>query len=174
MDAIVESKQRGLVRVLAGLGIRHIGGTAARILAERYGNVDDLAAASEDELAGIDEIGPITAESVHTFFASDAGKRVVNELKAAGVDMTAPKTAAPAKDSPVSGKTIVITGSFDAFDRKELTEQLQALGAKVTGSVSKKTDIVIVGENAGSKLDKATELGIETWDEARVGKVVKA
>lgn len=175
LAAIGEAKKRGLVRVLAGLGIRHIGANGSRILAGQFGSLDALMAASQEEIAQLDEVGPITAESVHTFLHSDAGAHVVDELKQAGVGLTAPKAAAPveAGDSPFAGKTIVITGTLESYERKELTERLQALGAKVTGSVSKNTDLVIVGEKAGSKLAKAKQLGVETWDEAKLLKALK-
>ncbi len=168
LAGIEESKTRGLARVLAGLGIRHIGSTAARILAETFGNVDALMGANVEELAAVEEMGPITAGSVHQFFHDRAGRHVIEELKEAGVDLTAPKRQKPKGDSLFSGRTIVLTGTLERYDRKALEEKLTALGAKVTGSVSKKTDLVIAGEKAGSKLDRARALGIEVWDEARL------
>ena len=169
LAGIEQSKSRGLTRVLAGLGIRLVGGTAARTLAEHFGSMEALAAANLDDLNAIDDIGPVTAESIHSFLHNQVGRHVVAELRQAGVKLTQPRRR-PKADSALSGKTVVITGTFDAFDRKQLTAQLQALGAKVTGSVSQKTDLVVVGEKAGSKLDKAQELGVETWDEKRLVK----
>lgn len=167
LAGIENSKGRRLTRVLAGLGIRHVGGRAAAILAQHFGDVDALTDADVETLSAIDEIGPITAESIHTFLHHAAGQRVIDELRDAGVDLTEEKRVV-ADDSVFGGKTVVITGSFDGFDRKELTARLESLGAKVSGSVSKKTDLVIAGEKAGSKLTKAGELGVEVWDEARL------
>ncbi len=168
LAGIEASKQRGLARVLAGLGIRHVGARASSILAQSFGSIDALMEASVEEIADINDIGPITAASVHHFLHSETGRQVIDDLKAAGVDLTAPKKAAPAADSPFAGKTVVITGTLASYERKALSDKLEALGAKVTGSVSKKTDLVIVGENAGSKLTKAQSLGVETWDEAKL------
>ncbi len=173
LAGIEASKGRGLASVLAGLGVRHVGSRAAQILAEHFGAIDALLGASEQELASIDEIGPITAASVYGFLHARAGRHVIDALRAAGVKMTAPRRAAAAATaSAFAGKTIVLTGTLESFDRKALTKKLEAMGAKVTGSVSKKTDLVIAGESAGSKLDKATELGIERWDEAKLLKVL--
>lgn len=170
LAAIEQAKKRGLSRVLAGLGVRHVGAKASRVLAESLGDLDALIEADIEQLAELDDIGPVTAESVHMFFQSKPGKQVVRELKKAGVDLTAPKRATVATDaqSPFAGKTIVLTGSLEHFDRKTLTETLEALGANITHSVSKKTDLVIVGENPGSKLDKARQLGVATWDEKKL------
>lgn len=173
LTGIEQSKQRGLARVLGSLGIRHVGDKAARIIAQHFGHIDDIAKATVEELQNFQVmgqksgIGPQIAQSLHDFLASDAGKQIIADLKQAGVNLTEEKLAQPV-DSPFLGKTIVITGSFAAYDRKELTEQLQNLGAKVTGSVSKKTDLVIAGEAAGSKLTKAAELNIEVWDETKL------
>ncbi len=170
LAGIEEAKQRGLARVLAALGIRHVGVGGSRTLAGHFGEIDKLAAATVAELEQVADVGTTTAESVHQFFASEAGRAVVAQLKAAGVNLTAPlKTlvTVPA-GSPFAGKTVVITGTIASIGRKELTDKLLALGAKVSGSVSKKTDLLIAGEEAGSKLDKARELNIEIWDEAKL------
>jgi DNA ligase (NAD+) len=171
-DAIEQSKQRGLTRVLAGIGIRHIGAGGSRILTGQYGSIDALDKATVDELSEVDDVGPITAESVFHFLHSDAGKHVIAELTDAGVDMTAELaadvSAAVESDSPFAGKTIVITGTLEKFGRKELAERLQQLGAKVSGSISAKTDLLIAGEKAGSKLKKANDLAVEVWDEQRL------
>ncbi len=192
LSGIEESKARGLARVLAGLGIRHVGSRVSQMLAEGYGEIDALMTANADDIdlklatGDLDikrqamiresyEPGEI-AKSVRAFFDSEAGRHVIEELRAAGVDMTAPraelKTPPPA-DSPFNGKTIVITGSLAGHQRKELAQRLEALGAKVTDSVSKKTDLLIVGENAGSKLDKARQLEVEIWDETRLDTELK-
>lgn len=170
LAGVEASKSRRLARVLAGLGVRHIGSTASKALARHFGDIDALRSADADTLAEIDDIGPITAESIHTFLSSDAGQHVINELRDAGVDLTEDKVAPPPVDgdSPFAGKTVVITGTLEAYERKPLSEKLEALGAKVSGSVSKKTDLLIAGEKAGSKLTKARDLGVEVWDEARL------
>ncbi len=173
IEGIEQSKSRGLTRVLAGLGIRHVGAKAASLLAREFGDIDALLDASQEQIAAIDEIGPITAESVYTFLHSEAGQRVIDELRQAGVKLHEDRPAtAPAADSPLAGKTVVITGSFEGFDRKGLTERLEALGARVTGSVSKSTDLVVAGDKPGSKLDKAEQLGVEVWDADRLTDVL--
>ncbi len=174
LAGIEASKSRRLSRVLAGLGIRHVGASAAAGLAQHFGDIDALTHADTETIAEVEDIGPITAESIHGFLNSDAGRHVIQELKDAGVDLTEEKAAPPpppgAADSPFAGKTIVITGTFESFDRSDLKARLTALGAKVTGSVSKNTDLVLAGEKAGSKLDKARELGVEVWDETALHK----
>jgi DNA ligase (NAD+) len=173
LAGIEASKSRRLTRVLAGLGIRHVGASAAASLAEHFGDIDALTNAEPESIAQVADIGPVTAESIHTFLNSDAGRRVIEELKDAGVDLTEEKAAPPPDaatggDSPFAGKTVVITGTFESFDRNELKARLTALGAKVTGSVSKNTDLLLAGEKAGSKRVKAERLGVEVWDEAKV------
>ncbi len=169
IEGVEASKQRGLTRVLAGLTIAHVGTGGAKRLAQHFGDIDALINASEEEIAAIDDVGPITAASVHHFLHNPAGQRVVDELKHAGVKLTEEKkTAAKTSGGPFAGKTIVLTGTLEKFERKELAEILENLGAKVTGSVSKNTHLVIAGESAGSKLDKANELGIEVWNEAKL------
>jgi DNA ligase (NAD+) len=171
---IAASRERGLDRLLAGLGIHHVGNRVAYVLAQNFGSLDALAAASCQELAQVHEIGDVIAESVHDFFSNPAGKQTVAELKKAGVDpkMKVVKKpdegglfAEPSADQPLAGKTVVVTGTMEKFDRKELEELIQKLGGKSSGSVSKKTSFVVAGENAGSKLDKAKELGVEVIDE---------
>lgn len=170
LAGIEQSKSRGLARVLAGLGIRHIGSRAARTLAQTFGSIDKLMAAGEDDLAAIDDVGPIMAQSVVKFFAADSGRQTIADLKSAGVKLSEDRAhqAVAAADSPFACKTIVLTGSLENFTRPQLTQKLEALGAKVSGSVSKKTDLLIAGDEAGSKLDKARQLGVEVWDEAKL------
>jgi DNA ligase (NAD+) len=173
LAGIEQSKQRGLARVLGSLGIRHVGDKASRIIAQHFGDIDQVSQATVEELQDFEVmgqksgIGPQIAQSLHDFLASEAGKQIITDLKDAGVNLTEVKVEQPA-NSPFAGKTIVITGSFDQYDRKELTEQLQNLGAKVSSSVSKKTHIVIAGEAAGSKFSKAQELGIAIWNEQQL------
>lgn len=171
LASIETAKGRGLRRVLAGLGIRHIGSGGSKALSQHFGNIDDLFAADEETLADIPDIGPITAQSVFEFFHCEAGHHVIDELKEAGVDLTEQQVAvvdAAAIDSPFAGKTVVITGTLETFGRKELAVQLESLGAKVSGSISAKTDLLIAGEKAGSKLDKAQKLSVEIWDEEKL------
>jgi len=173
LAGVEESKARGLTRVLAGLGIRQVGGTGAKLLAKHFGDVEKLRAASFDELSAIDGVGPIIAQSVRSFFDSDAGNRVIDELAEVGVKLTEDAAAtAAASDSPFAGKTIVITGTLEHWERKALSDRLEELGAKVTGSVSKNTDLLIAGEKAGSKLDKAKKLDVEIWDESALQKAL--
>jgi DNA ligase (NAD+) len=178
LAGIEASKSRGLSRVLAGLGIRHVGASSSAALAQHFGNIDAIKNTDPEAIAEVEDIGPITAESIHTFLNSDAGQHVIQELKDAGVDLTEEKRVLPpagtpgAADSPIAGKTIVITGTFEAYDRNDLKAKLTALGAKVAGSVSKNTDILCAGEKAGSKLDRARALGVEVWDEAKANEVL--
>ena len=171
LAGVEKSKGNGLVKVLSGLGIRHVGTSAARSLAGAMGSMEKIAEASVEELVAVDDIGQITAESIKVFTESEAGRQILADLAAAGVDMTSPMIAqdtADKEDTFFSGKTIVITGSFERMGRRELTEILVGYGAKVSGSVSKKTGLLVAGAKAGSKLSKANELGVEVWDEARV------
>ncbi len=174
IKAIEDSKQRGLSRVLAGLSIRHIGARAAEIVAGHFGDIDALGAADEETIADIPDIGPISAASLYQFLHSDAGQHVIEELRDAGVKLSEDRRAAPAVDSPLAGKTVVLTGTLENYTRPELTERLERLGAKVTSNVSKNTDVVIAGESAGSKLDKAQKLGVEVWDEGRLTEALNA
>ncbi len=167
LDGIEESKSRGLARVLAGLGVRHLGPSAADALAQQFGTLDTLAGASLDQLQAAEGIGPETAGAVREFLHSEAGRHVFAELAQAGVKLSEEKRV-PANATPFSGKTVVLTGTLAQFDRSDLEKQLVALGAKISGSVSAKTHLVIAGDKAGSKLVKAQELGIEVWDEAQL------
>ncbi|MEO0587525.1 MAG: NAD-dependent DNA ligase LigA [Planctomycetota bacterium] len=170
LAGVEASKSRGLARVLAGLGIRQVGSSGSKLLAGHFGDVAALRAATIEELESIEDVGPATAASVKAFFESEAGRSVVDALAGAGVDLTAPKvaTVAPPADSPFAGKKVVLTGTLEGYTRPQLTEKLEAMGAKVSGSVSKKTDLLIAGASAGSKLEKAEKLGVEVWDEARL------
>lgn len=170
MQAINEAKGRGLTRVIAGLGIPQIGAAAAKRLARRFRNADELLAASRDDILALEDFGEITTEILHGWLHSHAGRDTFRRLARAGVDLTSHDWRDPSAtvDSPFAGKTIVLTGTLEHFERRELQEKLEALGAKVSGSVSKKTDLVIAGESAGSKLDKARELGVEVWDESQL------
>ncbi|MCE2881242.1 MAG: NAD-dependent DNA ligase LigA [Planctomycetaceae bacterium] len=163
------AKHRGLTRVLAGLGIKHVGASAAKTLARRFQSADELLAATEQDLAALDDFGEVTAKSVAAWLASDEAQRVFRELAEAGVDLSSrePKPVAAGANA-FAGRTFVVTGTLTRFGRTEVTEILERAGAKVAGSVSKKTSVLVAGEDAGSKLAKAQELGVETWDEARL------
>jgi len=170
VKAIAGSKDRGLSRVLGSLGIRHVGPSTARALCEHFADIDTLAAADVEKLIEVPDVGAIVAESVHKYLHSDAGRDTLEALRKVGVDVTSREYGEKpeAGDNAFAGKTIVLTGTLEHYKRNELKTKLQDLGAKVSGSVSKKTDLVIAGEEAGSKLDKANKLGVEVWDEARL------
>jgi DNA ligase (NAD+) len=161
---IEASKSRGLARLLTGLGIRFVGTQTAQILAEDFGSIDAIEAASTEELQQSEGIGPEVASSVHLFFQQDANRAMIERLRAAGVAMTAPKRARAA-DGKLAGKTFVLTGTLPNMTRDEATDLIVQAGGKVTGSVSKKTDYVVAGSEAGSKLAKAEQLGIAVIDE---------
>ncbi|MDQ7744494.1 NAD-dependent DNA ligase LigA [Hydrogenophaga pseudoflava] len=165
LDALEKSKQTTLPRFLFGLGIRHVGEATAKDLARHFGNLDDIMAASEERLLEVNDVGPTVAQSIHTFFQQPHNREVVEQLRACGVRWEE-GTPAERAAQPLTGKTFVLTGTFPTLRREEAKELLEAAGAKVAGSVSKKTDYVVAGEEAGSKLDKARELGVAVLDEA--------
>jgi DNA ligase (NAD+) len=159
------STSRGLARLLFGLGIRMVGAQNAAILAGDYGSMDALMAASEAELVQSEGIGEQIAHSVVLFFEQPPHRAMIERLRAAGVDLTAPKRErAPA--GPLAGKTLVLTGTLPELTREEAAELIVAAGGRVTSAVSKKTDYVVAGDEAGSKLAKAESLGIPVLDEA--------
>jgi DNA ligase (NAD+) len=168
LDGIENSKKQPLSRLLAALNIRHVGGSTAEILADHFGSMKDpmakLMEATEEELTGLEGIGPELAESIVRFFGSKAGATVIARLQAAGVNMKQPKSKPPS-GSVFAGMTVVVTGSLESMDRKQAQDLIRRLGGKPTGSVSKKTDLVVVGESPGSKFEKAKQLGIQTIDE---------
>ena len=174
LAGVEAAKSRPLARVLGSLGIRHIGSSNARLIARRFATLDDLLAASIADLAAIEGFGDVRAQTLHDFLNSETGQGLFTELRAAGLTMPNPDHEAALVSSPVSGKTIVLTGTLESFDRKALAELLERLGAKVSGSVSKKTDLLIAGAKAGSKLTKAEQLGVEIWDEARLWEALPA
>ena len=171
LAAIEASKDNSLERLLFGLGIRHVGAKAARVLAEEYNEMDKLMAANAADLVAINEIGEKMADAIVTYFSQEECIQLINELKACGVNMSYKgkrKAEAVESDSYFVGKTVVLTGKMEEYGRTEAKEMIEALGGNVTGSVSKKTDLVIAGEDAGSKLKKAQDLGIEIWNEAQL------
>jgi DNA ligase (NAD+) len=166
VEGIHSSKDRGLTRVLAALGIRHIGENNARLLAEEFGNIEALMSASEERLAQIPGIGPIVAESVYGFFKSESGIETIRNLSRYQVKMTEEiRSRTPANQPKFSGKTFVVTGTMVRFSRTEMEEFIRKLGGKTSSNVSRNTDYVVAGSNPGSKLDKARELEIEVLSE---------
>jgi len=166
LDAIEQSKSRPLWRVLVGLGIPHVGPTAAQALARGVGSLDAIAAASVEALVACEGVGQIIAESVQRFFALDRNHEVIEKLRAAGVNFEGPAPAPVIEGSAsLAGLSIVLTGGLERSTREETTAALEARGAKVAGSVSKKTSFVVAGENPGSKLAKAESLGVRVLDE---------
>lgn len=172
LDGIQASKERGMARLLTGLGVRHVGDYVADLLAQEFGSVDDLLAASEERLAQVEGIGPRRAASIHNFFHSKAGEKTIAELRDLGVVMTEEKRAAPVSDSGIAGKTFVVTGTLKKYGRDEIEALIKSHGGKPSGSVSKKTDYVVAGEKAGSKLDKAKSLGVPVLTEDEFEKLV--
>lgn len=165
--SIDSSKAQGLARVLVGLGIRHVGPTAAQALARALGDLERVERASVDELTAVEGVGPVIAESVARFFAVPGNRAVVEKLRRAGVDLTAPPStvALPEEEATLTGHSLVITGGLEQFTRDEAQAAIEARGGKVTSSVSKKTSWVVVGESPGTKLAKAESLGVPTLDE---------
>jgi DNA ligase (NAD+) len=162
---VAASRDRGLVRVLNALGIRHVGPRVAALLCERFPTIDALRAASEEQLAEVPEIGPVIAKSVHEWLASDYGRRTIDGLRAAGVRLDVP-LAERVQEGPLTGKTLVVTGTLETFSRQEAEEAIRTAGGRAASSVSKKTDYVVAGAEAGSKLDTARKLGVPVLDEA--------
>ena len=171
IEAIENSKANSVERLINGLGIRQVGEKAARVLAAHFKNMDAFMNASLEELSEIKDIGPITAEYIREFFNEASNREMINQLKLFGVNMNYIDTSLNT-DSIFNGKTVVLTGTLERFSRNEATALLENLGAHVSGSVSKKTDYVIYGTEAGSKLDKARELGVATMDESEFEKLI--
>jgi DNA ligase (NAD+) len=165
LAAIEKSKQQGLAKLLFALGIRHVGAKGGRILALQYGRMSKLMAAETEELSQINDIGPVIAESVVTYLETPANQELIRRLEVAGVNMTQ-ASATLDQSHPFFGKTVVFTGTLPNLDRVTAQTMAQGVGAKVTGSVSKKTDFVVAGSEAGSKLEKAQQLGVKVLDEA--------
>ncbi|PPA68974.1 NAD-dependent DNA ligase LigA [Jeotgalibacillus proteolyticus] len=168
LKAIEASKKNSLEKLLFGLGIRHVGAKAAKTIAQQFETIEALMEASEENLLQINEIGDKMASSIVTYFSHEEVQELIAELKEAGVNLTytGPKLQrAERMDSALSGKTVVLTGKLVQLTRNEAKEKIEMLGGNVTGSVSKKTDVLVAGEDAGSKLSKAQDLGITIWDE---------
>ncbi len=169
VNAIENSKSRTLARLIFGLGIRHVGERTAQALAEHFGSLDALEVASIDDLASVVDVGPVIATSINRFFSQDETKRVLTKLRQAGVATEAEKTQ-PVQ-SPISGKTFVFTGGLETMTRGEAEELVLKLGGKASSSVSRNTDLVVAGEKAGSKLEKARQLEVNVLSEAEFRKM---
>jgi DNA ligase (NAD+) len=172
LDALEKSKQTTLPRFLFGLGIRHVGEATAKELARHFGKLDAIMDAPEEALLLVNDVGPIVAQSLRTFFDQLHNREVVAQLRACGVTWEEGEPAAQAS-KPLAGKTFVLTGTFPTLSRDQAKDLLEAAGAKVAGSVSKKTSYVVAGAEAGSKLDKAQELGVPVLDEAAMLEMLK-
>jgi DNA ligase (NAD+) len=160
-----KSKSNDVWRLLYGLGIRHVGERGAQVLADHFGSVDEIARASLDELQQVREIGPVLAASVRAWFDEPANLQLIEDFRRAGLTLSGERRTTPAGPRPLAGKTFVLTGTLAAMSREDAARQIEALGGKVTGSVSRKTSYVVVGTDAGSKLTKAQALGVTTVDE---------
>ena len=171
VDAIGRSKQNDLSKLITALGIRHVGVKASRMLAKKYKTMDNLMNASFEELSMIDDIGPIVANSIREFFLEEQTMDLMNKLKIAGVNMNSLEEES--EDNRFEGKTFVLTGSLEEFTRNEASEIIERLGGKTSGTVSKKTDYVLAGEDAGSKLTKAQNLGVTVITEAEFKEMIK-
>lgn len=164
-QAIQASKENSAEKLLFGLGIRHVGSKASQLLLQNFHSIESLAKANPEEIANIESLGSVIAQSLQTYFATEGSEILLRELKESGVNLDY-KGQTVAVDAALSGITVVLTGKLERLNRSEAKNKLESLGAKVTGSVSKKTDLVVAGADAGSKLQKAQELGIEIRDEA--------
>ena len=164
-QAIQASKENSAEKLLFGLGIRHVGSKASQLLLQHFHSIENLAQADPEEVASIESLGSVIAQSLQTYFATEGSKILLDELKEAGVNLDY-KGQTVVADAALSGLTVVLTGKLERLTRSEAKSKLESLGAKVTGSVSKKTNLVVAGADAGSKLQKAQELGIEVRDEA--------
>jgi DNA ligase (NAD+) len=162
LTAIEGSKHRSLPRFVYALGIRHVGEHVAKVLGRQFGSLEALAAASREELLAVHEVGPQVAQSVLNFFASPVNREILARMQAAGV---VPEAVDRRAGGRFSGKTFVFTGSFEKFKREQGAGMVEQLGGRAAGSVSKKTDYVVAGDKAGSKLERARELGVAILDE---------
>ena len=172
--SLAESKGRSLSRLIYALGIRFVGDSTAALLARRFGSIEALAAASAEELEEVDDIGSRIAESVRAFFDSERNQDLLRRLEAAGLRFEEEQTEAEAADGPLEGKTFVLTGTLSGMTRNEAAARITALGGKVTGSVSGRTDFLVAGDKAGSKLRKAEQLGVEVLDEAGLAELLSS
>jgi DNA ligase (NAD+) len=171
---IEASKSRGLARLLNALCIRHVGARVATTIAEHFGSMDELVAASDEDLSNVEDVGPVIAKSVYEFIHSPHGELAIRKLRRAGVNMTAPKKtpASAATAGPLAGKTLVVTGTLQKYKREEIESLIVQFGGHSASSVSKKTDYLVAGEKAGTKLDKARSLGVRVISEAEFDNLI--
>lgn len=175
IDGIAASKERGLSRLLAGLAIQHVGESVAELLADKFGSMDALAEANDERLSQIPGIGPVLAETIHAWFRSPRGLKIIGELRELGLKLTQDKKPTPAEagGSDLTGKTFVVTGTLTKYSRDEIEGLIKRLGGKATGSISKSTNFLVAGEKAGSKLDKAKSLGVTVLTEDEFDAMIK-
>jgi len=171
LDGVAASKTRDAWRVLFGLGILHVGAGVAKCLGRAFASVDDVFAAGTDQLSEVEDVGEVIAQSLTQWFADPRNRKLVDRLREAGVNFKSSLHSTAAAVGPFSGKTFVLTGTLPTLSREQATARIESLGGKVTGSVSKKTDFVLAGEEAGSKLEKAQKLGVKIIDEAKFQRI---
>jgi DNA ligase (NAD+) len=173
LQGILASKERGLARLLNALSIRHVGNRVASILAEHFGSMESLQQASLDELSSVHEIGDVIARSVHAFLHGEYGRRTIEDLARAGVSLESTKKGHRPGRKSLTGKTLVVTGTLSKYTRDEIHELIEQHGGRAASSVSKKTHYVVAGSEAGSKLDKARQLGVKVIDETEFEKLLR-
>ena len=171
IDSIENSKQNDLYHLITALGIRHVGNKASKVLARKYRTIDNLAKASFEDLSAINDIGPIVANSIKEFFEQEQTLDLIKKLKEAGVNMNSKEEEI--QDNRFEGKTFVLTGSLENYTRGEASNIIEKFGGKTSGTVSKKTDYVLAGEDAGSKLTKAQNLGVTIISEKELEDLIK-
>jgi len=170
---IQASKDRGMERLLAGLGIRHVGGRASQVLTEHFGGIDELAKAAQEELSAVHEIGPVIAASIYQFFHATQGREMIRQLKEVGVKMTADRARRAPVKTPLAGKSVVVTGTLANYTRSQIEQKIKGAGGRVSSSVSKATDFVLVGADPGSKADKAKALGVRTLSQQELERMLQ-
>jgi DNA ligase (NAD+) len=173
VQALDKSKSTTLARFLYALGIRHVGETTAKDLASHFGSIDRLMDASAEQLLEVDDVGPVVAQSIQTFFAQPHNREVVEQLRAVGIVWPEHDGSADRSPKPLAGRTFVLTGTLPTLARDDAKAMIEAAGGKVAGSVSKKTHYVVAGEEAGGKLDMARALGVVVIDEAALREMLQ-
>jgi DNA ligase (NAD+) len=170
LSALENSKDNSLAQVIYGLGIRYVGSRVAQVLAQNFADIDEIIAADEEDLVGVDEIGPKIAEMVRTYFSEEQNLEIIEKLKAAGINF---ESEVQEREAALEGKKFVLTGSLDDFTRKEATAEITKLGGRVTSSISGATDYLVVGANPGSKYDQAQELETTILNEEEFKEIIE-